>query len=303
MPQIGVLVGGSESDSTRQKWMSEFRSALQRLGWTDGHNVQMTLRWGAADRERAALLAAELVARKPDVLFADNTFVAQALQKATRTVPIVFARISDPISSGFVGSLARPGGNMTGFSNSELSSYAKFVEFTKEIAPNVTRIGIVISTGPRQDSIGGSVDAITNAATSIGMKSTVVRADSENEVEDAIAEFGRTPNGGLIMPGDPATTAHRKLIFALAARYKLPVIGSYPFLAADGGLLAYAAATREQYEGAARYVDRILRGEMPAELPVQQPTKYELSVNLKTAKSLGLSVPPSLLAIADEVIE
>jgi putative ABC transport system substrate-binding protein len=262
----------------------------------------MTLRWAAADRDRAALLAAELVARKPDVLFSDNTFVAQALQKATRTVPIVFARISDPISSGFVGSLARPGGNMTGFSNSELSSYAKFVEFTKEIAPNVTRIGIVISE-PRQNSIDGSVDAITNAATSIGMKSTVVRADSAREVEDAVAEFGRTPNGGLIMPGDPATTAHRKLIFALAARYKLPVMGSYPFLAADGGLLAYGAATREQYEGAARYVDRILRGEMPAELPVQQPTKYELSVNLKTAKALGLTVPPSLLAIADEVIE
>jgi putative ABC transport system substrate-binding protein len=294
--RIGMLIGGAESDSDRQTWIAEFKKALQKLGWVDGRNIRMDLRWAGADREHAASYSAELVALKPDALFVDNTFVAEALQKETRSVPIVFARITDPIGSGFVGSLARPGGNMTGFSNAESSTLAKFVEFTKEIAPKVTRVAII---SPSTQTI----EAVATAASSAGLRSTMVEARTAREIEDAIAGFGKEPNGGLIVPGNPVTTIHRKLMIGLAARYELPLIGGYLNLAAEGGLLTYAADQTVQYQGAAGYIDRILKGEKPGDLPVQQPTKYELIINLKTAKALGLTVPPSLLAIADEVIE
>jgi putative ABC transport system substrate-binding protein len=299
MRRIGVLVGGQETDPVRRLWMAEFQTALQKLGWNDGRNIKIDSRWAAADSNRAMALANDLVALKPDVLFADNTFVAKALQAATHSVPIVFARITDPIASGFVNDLARPGANMTGFSNYERSILTKYVQFMRDVAPDVRRIGVVVSaiaTGP-------SLDVIVDAASSADSKVAAIKGDSAREFEDGIAEFAQGPKGGLIMPGDPVTTAHLRLIIGIADRYKIPVMGTYPFLPAAGGLLSYSAGIREQYEGAAGYIDRILKGEKPSELPVQLPTKYELRVNLRTAKALGLTVPPSLLATAEEVIE
>jgi putative ABC transport system substrate-binding protein len=300
--RIGVLVGGDESDPDRQSWFVEFKNALQKLGWTDGRNIRMDVRWAAADRGRAAAYAANLVALNPDALFVDNTFVAEALQMATRAVPIVFAHINDPIGSGFVDSLARPGGNMTGFSDSEPSVLAKFAEFTKQLAPSVEWVAIIVSI--RQTRAARmSVEAIAAAASSVGLKATVVEVESARKMEDAVLGFVQEPYGGLIVPGDPVTTSQRKLILALAARYKLPVLGGYRHLAADGALLSYGAKMSEQYQGAAGYIDRILKGEKPADLPVQLPTQYEMAINLRTAKALGLTVPQALLVAADEVIE
>jgi putative ABC transport system substrate-binding protein len=300
--RIGVLIGGDESDPDRRSWLAELQKALQKLGWTDGRNIRMDLRWAAADRARAAAHAADLVALSPDALFVDNTFVAEALQKATRTVPIVFAHISNPIGSGFVSGLARPGGNMTGFSDSEPSILAKFAEFTKQMAPGVKRVAIVVSAR-RTATSRLNIEAIVAAASSVGLSPNVLEVESARELEDAIVGFAQEPNGGLILPGDPVTTSHRRLILALAARYNLPVLGGYRHLAADGGLLSYGAKMSEQYQGAAGYIDRILKGEKPADLPVQQPTQYELAINLQTAKALGLAVPQNLLVGADEVIE
>ena len=304
MRRIGVLIGGEEGDPVRQLWMTEFRAALQARGWTGGLNIQMDVHWAAADGDRARALAVDLVALKPDVLFADNTFVAEALQRATRSVPIVFARITDPIVSGFVSDLAHPGGNMTGFSNYEPTSLGKSVQFMQDIAPAVTQVGIVVS--PRRwegPAAKRSLAVILEAAAQLHLKAPPITGDSARAFEDGIVAFAREPNGGLIVPGDPTTTAYRKEIIAAANRYKMPVIGTYPFLPSDGAVLSYSAAIREQYEGAAAYVDRILKGEKPNGLPVQQPTKYEMRINLRSAKALGLTVPPSLLAIADEVIE
>jgi putative ABC transport system substrate-binding protein len=302
--RIGALIGGEESDPVRQLWVAGLRAALQMLGWTDGYNMRMDLRWAAADNDRARVLAADLLAVKPDVLFADNTYVAAALQRTTASVPIVFARITDPVASGFVRDLARPSGNMTGFSNYEPSILAKFVQFTRDIAPDVTRVAVIASTKQWQGESGKrSLDVVLRAASLAGLKSAIVAGDSAREFENVVVEFAREPNGGLIVPGDPVTTAHRQLIIALAGRYKMPIMGTYPYLAADVALLTYGAAIREQYQGAASYIDRILKGEKPGDLPVQQPTRYELKVNLRTAKALGLTVPPSLLATADEVIE
>ncbi|MEA3068445.1 MAG: hypothetical protein QOK41_1852 [Sphingomonadales bacterium] len=300
--RIGVLIGGDESDPDRRSWLAELQKALQKLGWTDGRNIRMDLRWAAADRARAAAHAADLVALSPDALFVDNTFVAEALQKATRTVPIVFAHISNPVGSGFVSGLARPGGNMTGFSDSEPSILAKFAEFTKQMAPGVKRVAIVVSAR-RTATSRLNIEAIVAAASSVGLSPNVLEVESARELEDAIVGFAQEPNGGLILPGDPVTTSHRRLILALAARYNLPVLGGYRQLAADGGLLSYGAKMSEQYQGAAGYIDRILKGEKPADLPVQQPTQYELAINLQTAKALGLAVPQNLLVGADEVIE
>ncbi len=301
--RIGLLIGGDESDPIRRRWIAEFRTSLEGLGWIDGRNIRTDLRWASADPNRAIALAVGLVKQTPDVLFADNTFVVQALQTATKTVPVVFARISDPIAYGFVKSLASPAGNMTGFSNSEPSTLAKFVEFLKEVAPRVRRIAIVVSANQWQSPTGKkSLDTVASAALSDHLESTLIEADSAVNFERAITEFGRLSDGAIVVPGDPGTTAQRKLILRLAERYTMPVMGNAQFLA-EGGLLSYAAAPDEQYSGAAGYVDRILRGAKIAELPVQQPTKYELRINLKAAKTLGLEVPPNLLAVADEIVE
>ena len=299
--RIGVLIGADESDPDRQIWIAEFRKTLTELGWIDGRNIRIDWRWAAGDRDRASTYATELVALKPDVLFGDNTFVVIELQQATRTLPIVFAMVNNPILSGFVTSLARPGGNITGFSDSEPLSLSKLPEFIKQIAPHVTSVAI-IADGLTQ-AAKTRTQGVATAALSVGLKVIVVEVRDTRAIEDAIVGFGQEPNGGLIVPGNPITNLHRKLILALAARYKLPVICGFRYYAADGGLLSYGTKTSEQYRGAAGYIDRILKGAKPTELPVQQPTKFELVINLKTAKALGLEVPPMLLARADEVIE
>jgi putative tryptophan/tyrosine transport system substrate-binding protein len=302
MRRIGALIGGAESEAYRQANVEEFRKALQELGWIEGRNIRIDLRWAAGDFDRARSFSAELIGLQPDVLFGDNTFVVAALQQATHTVPIVFAFVNNPIGSGFVSSLARPGGNITGFADSDPQSLTKLVEFTKEIAPQITRVAIITRPTPRA---AGQVRTrhVETAASLIGLKPTVATVRDTGEIEDAIDRFAREPNGGLIVPGDPFTNIHHKLIIALAARHKLPATYGYSQFVRDGGLLSYGTKTSEQYRGAAGYVHRMLKGEKPSDLPVQQPTRFELAINIKTAKSLGLAVPLTLQAAADEVIE
>jgi ABC-type uncharacterized transport system substrate-binding protein len=301
--RIGALIGTAEGDAERQAWVAEFRTALQELGWAEGRNIQIDWRWAASDRSRAQTYAAELVALKPDALFGDNSFVVTALQGATRTLPIVFAAVNNPIVSGFVGSLARPGGNITGFADSEPSSLARLVEFIRLIAPRVTRVGIIGDEG-LTESGKARTKAVATAASSAGLSVMVFEVHDSRDIEAAIGGIGQEPNGGLIVPGNYLTNLHRKSIFVLAARYKLPAVFGYRLFVTDGGgLLSYGTKTSEQYRGAAGYIDRILKGARPDELPVQLPTKFEMVINPNTAKALGLTVPETLLATADEVIQ
>jgi putative tryptophan/tyrosine transport system substrate-binding protein len=301
--KIGVLIGADESDPNRRAWIDDFRNGLRELGWIEGQTIQSDWRWAAANRDRASTYAAELVALNPEVIFGDNTFVVRALQQATRTLPIVFAMVNNPLLSGFVASLARPGGNITGFSDSEPLSLSKLPEFMRQIAPLVTSVAIIADGQTLTEAAKARTQGIATAASSVGLKVAIFEVRGAGEIESAIAAAGREPNGGLIVPGNPVTNVHRKLILSLAARHELPAICGYRYYAVDGGLLSYGTKSSEQYRGAAGYVDRILKGAKPSELPVQQPTKFELVINLKTAKALGLTVPPSLLALADEVIE
>jgi putative ABC transport system substrate-binding protein len=300
--RIGALIGGGEGDTERQGWLKEFRGALLNAGWAEGRNLQIDWRFAAASRDRATALAEELIALKPNVLFGDNTFVMRALQDKTRTLPIVFAHVTNPVVSGFVVSLPHPGGNTTGFTDSEADSRTKLVELLKQMAPHVTRIATIGSQG--QSPIGREVnEAIDRAITSLGLTNTIMDWNDATEIERGIVGFGSEPNGALVIPGDPVTTAHLKLILSVSERYRLPVVGGYRGLATEGGLASYGADVNEQYRGAAGYVDRILKGDNPSNLPVQQPTKYELRLNLRTAKALGLEVPLSLRQLADQVIE
>jgi putative ABC transport system substrate-binding protein len=304
MRRIGALIGGAENDPTRQAWFADFRGALAKLGWIEGRGIRIDARWAAGDGNQSRAYAAELVAGQPDVLFVDNTFVAHDLQKETRTLPIVFTHITDPVGSGFVVSLARPGGNMTGFTNAEAPSLGKIVDFIKQIAPQVTHVGIMSSRLATQDPNSKSnTEGAADAVASAGLKGQVFYVENDREIENGISELGQEPNRALILPGDPLTTTHRKSIFSLAGRYKLPVAGGFAGLARDGALLNYSADPGDQYRSVATYVDRILKGAKPTDLPVQAPTKYELVINLTTARALGLTVPPALLASADEVIE
>ena len=303
MRRIGVLIGsaGDADDTDVQERLAAFQQGLQQLGWTDGRNVQIEYRWGAGDADRIRRFAAELVALAPDVILATGTSTAGVLQQATRTVPIVFVNVADPVGAGFVDSLARPGGNVTGFLNFEYGLAGKWLELLKQIAPGVTRVA-VIRDPPTSAGIG-QFGAIQAVAPSFGMELTPVNLRDAGEIERAVAAFARAPNGGLIVTGSALATLHRDLIIALAAKHRLPAVYSVPLFVADGGLISYGADLVDQYRRAAGYVDRILKGEKPADLPVQAPTKYELVINLKTAKALGLDMPPTLLARADEVIE
>jgi putative tryptophan/tyrosine transport system substrate-binding protein len=295
--RIGVLIGGEEGDPERQAGFAVFRKSLQDLGWTEGRNLRIDLRWAASDVSRARTYAAALVALNPDAIFGDNTFVIAELKQATRTLPIIFARVTDPILSGLVSSLPRPDGNITGFADREPSSLNKLAEIIKEIAPNVTRVGL-FTDDPYYPS-----EPIARAASSIGLRPIIGSVRDPREIEDAIAALGKEPNTGLIITSNPFVLMHRRLIIDLAARHKLPTIYSVAIYVRDGGLISYGADRSDQYRGAARYVDRILKGEKPADLPVQAPTKYEMVINLKTAKALGLTIPETLLATADEVIQ
>ena len=297
---IGVLMSLGADDREGQARLAAFLQELQQLGWMVGRNARIDIRWGA-DVATIRKKAAELVALAPDVIVTGGAAGLGPLLDASRTVPIVFVLVADPVGAGFVDSLARPGGNATGFLSVEYGMGGKLLELLKEIAPRVTRAAVI--RDPAISAGIGLFGAIQSAAPGLGMDVTPVNARDESEMERAVAAFARSPNAGMIVTPSALANAHRDLIVTLAARYKLPAVYySRPFVAA-GGLVSYAPDIMDQYRLSAGYVDRILRGEKPADLPVQAPTKYELTVNLKTAKALGLDVPATLLALADEVIE
>jgi putative tryptophan/tyrosine transport system substrate-binding protein len=301
MRRIGVLTNVAGDDPVGRARLAALLQALQQLGWTDGRNVRIDTRWATAE-DILRRHAAELVALAPDVLVAaSGTATVAPLLQATRTVPIVFVIAIDPVGAGFVASLARPGGNATGFMAYEYSMSGKWLELLKEIAPRVTRVAVL--RDPAVASGIGQFGAVQIVAPSFGVELIPVDVRDAGEIERAVAAFAPRSNGGLIVTGSPAAVVHRDLIIALAARHKLPAVYFGRFFVADGGLISYAPDIIDEYRRVAGYVDRILRGEKPADLPVQAPTKYELIVNLKTAKALGLELPASVLARADEVIE
>ena len=299
MRRIGVLTGLAANPDSQAR-NAAFVEGLQQLGWTDGRNVQIEYRWGAGNADNIRKYAAELAALAPDVILVTGGAVEQVLQ-ATRAVPIVFTVVPDPVGSGFVASLARPGGNATGFVQFEYSLAGKWPELLKQIAPSVTRAAVLWD--PSTPAGIGQFAVIQSVAPSVGMELSPINMRDADETERAVAAFAREPNGGLIVTSSALAQARRDLIVTLASRHKLPAVYFQRIFAVGGGLISYGADVVDQYRRAAGYVDRILKGEKPADLPVQAPTKYELVINLKTAKTLGIAVPPTLLARADEVIE
>jgi putative tryptophan/tyrosine transport system substrate-binding protein len=299
--RIGALMSTAADDREGQARLAAFVEGLQQLGWTDGRNVRIDTRWpvGDADRGRSA---EELVAIAPDVILASASAGVAALQRITRSVPIVFANVIDPVGAGFVASLARPGGNITGFLAFEYSLSGKWLELLKEIAPNLTRAA-VLRDPALAAGIGQFAAIQALAPPSLGVELTPIDVRDPGEMERAIAAFARGPNGGLIVTASQSAVTHRDLIISLATRYRLPNVFGFRYYPAAGGLASYGPDPLDEHKRAAGYVDRILKGEKPADLPVQAPTKYVLVINLKTAKALGLTVSPSLLARADEVIE
>jgi putative ABC transport system substrate-binding protein len=302
MRRIGVLMASAADDPVSQARIAAFLQGLSRLGWTDDRNVRIDIRWATTNADDLRRHAAELVALAPEVLVAGTgTATVAPLLQATRTLPIVFVIVIDPVGAGFVTSLDRPGGNATGFLMFEYGLSGKWLELLKQIAPGVTRAAVVRDPGVASGI--GQFAAVQAVAPSLGVDLTPIDARDASEIERAVTAFARSGNGGLIVTASPVALRHRDLIVTLAARQRLPAVyTSGPYVAA-GGLISYGPDLLDQYRRAAGYVDRILKGEKPADLPVQAPTKYELIINLKTAAALGLSVPPSLLARADEVIE
>ena len=299
--RIGVLLGLAKNDPEGQARIATLLQSLQQLGWTDGHNLRVDIRWAGGNPEDVRKFAAELVALAPDVTYATASFPTAALLQATHSVPIVFTNVPDPVGAGFVNSLARPGGNATGFMQFEYGMSGKWLELLKEIKPNVTRAAVL-----RDPAIAaglGQFGAIQAIAPSLGIEVFPVNVRDASEIEHAVIAFAQAANGGLIVTQSALAGIHRELIITLAARYKLPAVYSHRLYVSDGGLISYAANPVDQDRRAATYVDRILKGEKPADLPVQAPTKYDLVINLKTAKALGLDISASLLARADEVIE
>jgi ABC-type uncharacterized transport system substrate-binding protein len=302
MRRIGVLMASAADDSENQARMAAFLQGLAQLGWTDGRNVRIETRWATTNADGLRRHAAELAALAPDVLVAaTGTPTVAPLLQATRTVPIVFVIVIDPVGAGFVASLARPGGNATGFTAYEYSMSGKWLELLKEIAPRVTRAAVL--RDPAVASGIGQFGAVQSVAPSLGVELSPIDVRDAGEIEHALAAFARGSNGGLILTASALATRHRDLIIALAARHRLPAVHPARYMVAAGGLVSYGADLIDQYRQAAGYVDRILKGEKPADLPVQAPTKYELVINLKTAKALGLDMPATVLARADEVIE
>src|SRR5262245_7167752 len=300
MRRVGVFTPGLAD----QDWLGRnaaFLQGLALLGWIDSRNVRIEYRWGEGDAEHIRRHLTELVALAPDVILASGSAAVGPLLQATRTIPIVFVSVPDPVGAGFVDSLARPGGNATGFTVFEYGISAKWLELLKELSPGVKRAAVL-----RDAAITAGIGqwgAIQTAAPSLGLEISPINLRDANELERGVATFARSPNGGLIVTGSALTLVHRKLIIALAARHKLPAVYHRQRMVTDGGLISFGPDIVDPYQRAAGYVDRILKGEKPADLPVQAPTKYELIINMKTAKALGLEVPPTLLARADEVIE
>ncbi len=301
MRRIGILLNASSDDPQYQAWVGAFLQELALLGWAIGRNVRIDTRWAGANAAEIRRHAAELAALAPDVILAHGAGPAGALLQATRTVPIVFPVVVDPVGGGLVDSLARPGGSATGFMVFEYSIGGKWLELLKQIAPGVTRAPIL--RDPTQPAGTGQFGAIQAAAPSLRVEVNPVNVRDAGEIERAVAAFARAPNGGLIVTASAAATLHRDLIITLAARHKLPAVYSERSFVAAGGLISYGADYIDQYRKAAGYVDRVLKGEKPADLPVQAPSKYETVLNLKTAKALGLDVPAIVLTRADEVIE
>jgi putative ABC transport system substrate-binding protein len=301
MRRIGMLSGNAADDTQNQVRNAAFLQGLQQSGWTEGRNLRIDSRWAAGNAADQRKFAAELVALAPDVILAVGSSSVAPLLQATRTVPIVFTIVPDPVGAGFVESLSRPGRNATGFLMFEYSLSGKWLELLKEIAPGVTRAAVL--RDPAFAAGIGQFAVIQAVAPSVGVEVSPVDVRDADEIERAAAAFARSANGGLIVTASPLAELHRDLIITLAARYKLPAVYVERHFVAGGGLISYGPNYVDQFRRAANYVDRILNGEKPADLPVQAPTKYELTINLKTAKALGLAVPPTVLARADEVIE
>ena len=299
--RVGVLMNVAADDPEAQARNVAFLQSLQELGWTEGRNLRIDHRWAAGDADRLRRDAAELLALAPDVVLASGTSTVGPLQKVTRTVPIVFAGVADPIGAGFVDSMARPGGNTTGFISFEYGLSGKWLELLKQIAPGVTRVAVL--RDPDISGGTGQFGAIQSVAPSLGVELSPVNVRDAGEIERAVAAFAHGSNGGLIVTASGLAVVHRDLIITLAARHKLPTVYYYRFFVTAGGLVSYGPDPHDQYRRAAGYVDRILKGEKPADLPVQAPTKLELVINQRTARMLGLTVPDELLARADEVIE
>jgi putative ABC transport system substrate-binding protein len=299
--RIGVLMSLAEGDPETKRRIGAFLEGLRQLGWADGGNAQINYRWGGGNPNDIRRYAAELAALAPDVILATGSVTVGPLLEVTRTVPIVFVQVPDPVAAGFVDSLARPGGNATGFVNFEYGMGAKWLELLKQIAPAVTRVGVL--RDPALAVGAGQYGAIQSVAPSLAMEASPINLRDAGEIERGIANFARVPNGGLILTGSALGIVHRDLIVTLAARYNLPAVYIDRYFAEGGGLISYGADSIDAYRRTAAYVDRILRGDKPANLPVQLPVKYDMVINLKTAKALSVAVPPSLIARADEVIE
>jgi putative ABC transport system substrate-binding protein len=300
--RIGVLLPNVDSDPYGLEAITAFAQGLAELGWSVGRNVRLDYRWGAVDAERRRRYAEELVALAPDVVLTASGSIVGALQQASRTVPIVFVTTIDPVGGGYVQSLAHPGGNATGFMSTEFITAGKWLELLKQIAPSVTRVAVI--RDPAVPAGTGRFAAIQTVAPSFRVELSAIGVYDAIEIERGIASFAHGANGGLIVAGPPSSMEpHRNLVVGLAAQHRLPAVYSEHFSVAAGGLASYGIDSLDQYRRAAGYVDRILRGEKPADLPVQTPTKFNLAINMKTAKMLGLTVPPTLLASADEVIE
>jgi putative ABC transport system substrate-binding protein len=301
MRRVGALMAYPANDPQVQERNAAFLQRLQQLGWTVGQNLQIDYRWAGGNEEDTRKYAAELVALAPDVIFAPGSAAAGPLRRATRTIPIVFSNIPDPVGAGLVRSLAHPGGNVTGFSSYEYSIGAKWLELLKEIAPNVTRVAVL--RDPAISSGLGLWAAIQSVSPAFTIEVTPVDMSDADEIERSLADFARRPNGGLILTGGALAVVRRDLTIALAARHRLPAVYYDRYYAVAGGLISYGSNVVDEFRRAAGYVDRILKGEKPADLPVQVATKHDLVINLKTAKALSIEVPPTLLARADEVIE
>ena len=297
---IGSLNILAEDDPEEKLRMAAFKQSLQQLGWTEGSNVRIEVRWAGGDAGRVHKYAAELSAIAPDVVLSSGSVTIGPVQQALRTVPIVFVQVVDPVGSGYVDSMARPGGNITGFTQFEYSLSGKWLELLKEIVPSVTRAAVI--RDPTRGPGNAQFAAIQTVAPSLGVELTAINALDVREVERAVTAFARSANGGLIVTTG-GTGFHRDVIIPLAARLRLPAVYPYRYWTTDGGLVSYGPSTVDQYRRAAGYVDRILKGEKPAKMPVQAPTKYELIINLTTAKALGITVPQSVLGRADELIE
>ena len=300
MPMLGILMPGNESDQGRQLRLTAFRTALARLGWSEGNNLRIETRWGGEDPALFARYAAELVALSPNVLLCDGSATLEALQRQTRTIPIVFVTVGDPVGQGFVQSLARPGGNITGFSAMDSSLAEKWLEMLTQIVPPVTRIVVLYNPATFGQLM---IHSVEEAAPHFAITVRTAAVEDVAGIEAITAELAREQRGGMVVLPNAFTVSHRAAIIALAARYRVPAVYSFPYFTTDGGLMSYGVNVTDLHRRSAGYVDRILKGDKPGDLPVQRPVKFDLVINLKTAKALDVAIAPALLAAADEVIE